>query len=443
MAYQRLLHFFPVYHNNGGVILLAPIILSGCCLVMIDKFSASRFGAQLVEHGITLTALNSTHIKMILAHPALDEERKHGVTRVQFALPLDQARREEFRDRFGGIQLVEVFGQTETCGIALAVPEGPLWKPGAAGLPLPGIEMAIMDDEGRGLAPGASGELCLRALSRHAFTPGYYNAPEQTRALYRDGWLRTGDITVVDDDGYMTYLDRKKDLIKRSGINIAAAEVERVMLEVQGVAEAAVVGIPDAFRDEKIIGFVVLAQGAATSLDEVERHCRAALDHEAFMQRAKLHPQQMHMHPGQQPFQFLVAADRGEGAVEAIARTNRLHGIGAASEPQKRLEAFGEAQPVVAEPDALRGQARGHADHHLQHRQDVLHFRNVEHADRRAAMPAENNDPFGSEDYRPGHATPRPVSKPSWTRMSTRTRTVSFVSRKHAARGRCSRSSRS
>jgi acyl-CoA synthetase (AMP-forming)/AMP-acid ligase II len=75
----------------------------------------------------------------------------------------------------------------------------------------------------------------------------------------------------------MTYLDRKKDLIKRSGINIAAAEVERVMLEVRGVAEAAVVGIPDAFRDEKIIGFVVLAPGTTASLADVERHCRAAL----------------------------------------------------------------------------------------------------------------------------------------------------------------------
>ena len=274
---ERLLHFFPFYHSNGGVILLAPIILSGCCMVMIDKFSASRFGAQLVEHGITLTALNSTHVKMILAHPALAEDREHRVTRVQFALPLDQARRQEFRDRFGGIQLVEVFGQTETCGIAIAVPEGPLWKPGAAGLPLPGIEMAIMDDEGRALGTGVAGELCLRALSRHAFTPGYHNAPDLTQALYRDGWLRTGDVAVVDGDGYMTYLDRRKDLIKRSGINVAAAEVERVMLEVPGVAEAAVVGIPDAFRDEKIIGFVVLARGAAASLDDVERHCRAAL----------------------------------------------------------------------------------------------------------------------------------------------------------------------
>jgi crotonobetaine/carnitine-CoA ligase len=98
-----------------------------------------------------------------------------------------------------------------------------------------------------------------------------------TRDLYRDGWLRTGDVVVVDEDGYMTYLDRKKDLIKRSGINIAAAEVERVMLEVPGVAEAAVVGIPDEFREERIIGFVVLATGTAASLDDVERHCREAL----------------------------------------------------------------------------------------------------------------------------------------------------------------------
>ena len=274
---ERLLHFFPLYHNNGGVILLAPVILSGCCMVMADKFSASRFGALLVEQGITLTALNPTHIKMILAHPALDQDRAHSVARIQFALPLEHARREAFKDRFGGIRLVEVFGQTETCGIALAVPGGALWKPGSAGLPLPGIEMSITDDQGRTLGAGVVGELCLRSLSRHAFTPGYYNSPDLTRDLYRDGWLRTGDVAVVDEDGYMTYLDRKKDLIKRSGINIAAAEVERVILEVPGVAEAAVVGIPDEFRDEKIVGFVVLAPGAAATLDDVEQHCRNAL----------------------------------------------------------------------------------------------------------------------------------------------------------------------
>ena len=274
---ERLLHFFPLYHSNGGVILLAPVILSGCCMVMLDKFSASRFGALLVEHRINLTALNATHVKMILAHPALEQDRAHRVARVQFALPLEQARRSFFEDRFGGIRLVEVYGQTETCGIVTASPAGPLWKPGAAGLPLPGIAMRIADDCGQALGTGEAGELCFQAQSRHGLTPGYYGAPELTQALYRDGWLRTGDVATVDGDGYMTYLDRKKDMIKRSGVNVAAAEVERAMLEAPGVAEAAVVGIPDAMRDEKIIGFVVFAPDTAATMDDVERHCRAAL----------------------------------------------------------------------------------------------------------------------------------------------------------------------
>jgi carnitine-CoA ligase len=274
---ERLMHFFPFYHNNGSVILLAPVILAGCCMVMIEKFSASRFGAQLVEHRISLTALNATHVKMILAHPPLPEDRLHNVTRVQFGLSLDAARRQAFEDRFVRIRLIEVFGQTETCGIVTAVPEMALWKPGGAGLPLPGIEMAVTDESGQPLGVGVPGELCFRALSRHALTPGYYNAPELTRDLYRDGWLRTGDVALIDEDGYVSYLDRKKDLIKRSGINIAAAEVERVMLDVPGVAEAAVVGIPDEFREEKIIGFVVFAPGAAANLADVERHCRTVL----------------------------------------------------------------------------------------------------------------------------------------------------------------------
>ena len=274
---ERLLHFFPFYHNNGGVILLAPVILTGCCMVLIDRFSASRFGPLLVEHAITLTALNATHVKMILAHPALDEDRSHRVARVQFALPLEPARRTAFADRFGGIRLVEVYGQTETCGIAAASSAGPLWKPSSAGLPLPGIEMSVTDDDGCALGTGEIGELCFRAMSRHGFTPGYYGAPELTAAIYRDGWLRTGDVATVDDDGYMTNVARNKDMIKRSGVNVAAAEVERVMVEVPGVAAAAVVGIPDPIRDEKIVGFIVFALDASVTTDDVERHCRATL----------------------------------------------------------------------------------------------------------------------------------------------------------------------
>lgn len=274
---ERLLHYFPLYHNNGSVVLLGPVIMRAATIVMVDKFSASGFGRQLAEHDITLTALNATHVKLILEHPAHDQERRHRVYRAQFALPLDLERRKAFTERFGGITLVELYGQTETLGVATCCPVDALWKAGSAGLPVPGLDMKLVDDQGASAPVGNPGEIQLRAHTRHGLTPGYYKDPQATAQLYSDGWLKTGDVGAVDEDGYLWFLERKKDMIKRSGFNVAAAEVERVIRDVTGVGEVAVVGIPDELHDERIIAFVVPKPGAALDEPEVIAICRKHL----------------------------------------------------------------------------------------------------------------------------------------------------------------------
>jgi carnitine-CoA ligase len=275
--FERLLHYFPLYHINGGLALLGPLILRGATIVMVPKFSASTFSQTLVEQRITMAALNATHIKMLLNQPPSSYDNAHQVYRAQFALPLDLARREEFTARFGGITLVEAYGLTEGMGICIAAPVDALWKPGSAGLPFPGYAMRLVDDAGQDVASGEAGQLLLQCQSRHGLTQGYFEDAPATAELLRDGWLHTGDVGQLDEDGYFYFLERQKDMIERSGFNVAAAEVERVLLSHAGVREAAVVGIPDDMREEAIVAFIVANSGACPDTALLRAHCAGQL----------------------------------------------------------------------------------------------------------------------------------------------------------------------
>lgn len=275
--FERLLHYFPLYHINGGLALLGPLILRGATMVMVPKFSASNFSQTLVEERITMAAMNSTHIKMLLNQPPSPYDNQHGVYRAQFALPLDLERRQAFSERFGGITLVEAYGLTEAMGICIACPVDALWKPGCAGLPFPGYQMRLVDDAGQDVAVGEPGQLLLQCQSRHGLTQGYFEDPQASAELLRDGWLHTGDVGMCDEDGYFHFLERAKDMIKRSGFNVAAAEVERVLLGHVSVREAAVVGIPDDLREEAIVAFVVAAGDMDIDAEQLRAECAAQL----------------------------------------------------------------------------------------------------------------------------------------------------------------------
>jgi crotonobetaine/carnitine-CoA ligase len=275
--FERLLHYFPLYHINGGLALLGPLILRGATMVMVPKFSASGFSRALVEQGITMAAMNATHIKMLLNQPASAFDAAHKVYRAQFALPLDLERRQEFSTRFGGITLVEAYGLTEGMGICIASPIDALWKPGSAGLPFPGYGIKLIDEHGAEVATGEPGQLLLQCQSRHGLTQGYFEDKDASAQLLRDGWLHTGDVGQLDEDGYFYFLERQKDMIKRSGFNVAAAEVERVLLSHASVREAAVVGIPDDMREEAIVAFVVAASGARSDAEQLRAHCATQL----------------------------------------------------------------------------------------------------------------------------------------------------------------------
>jgi long-chain acyl-CoA synthetase len=139
-------------------------------------------------------------------------------------------------------------------------------KAGSVGIPVPGTEVRVLDDEGRDVPPGEPGEICCRSPG---VMRGYWHAPQVTAEAIRDGWLHTGDIGYLDDEGYLFIVDRKKDLIIRGGFNVYPRDVEDALLKHPLVEVAGVVGKPDAVSGEEVVAFVSLRPNAAVSEDEL------------------------------------------------------------------------------------------------------------------------------------------------------------------------------
>jgi crotonobetaine/carnitine-CoA ligase len=254
-ARDRILHFFPMYHVNGGLVSLLPSLAVGATVVFVDRFSASSFGKQLYELDITYCNLNSTNVKMILASPPTSFDSAHHANRMLLGLSLADDQRREFERRFNS-RLCPTYGMTETLGVVASESPGGPRRYGSAGRVLRGYEIEIRDAEGRAATPGEIGRICIRGLQRHALAAHYFNDPELSRQAFVDGWLLTGDIGYADDDGYLFYVGRLHDVIKRSGYNVSPAEIERVIGEVSGVKDVAVVSTPEPVREEAIVVYL-------------------------------------------------------------------------------------------------------------------------------------------------------------------------------------------
>jgi long-chain acyl-CoA synthetase len=189
------------------------------------------------------------------------------------ALPVEV--RERFEVLTGG-RLVEGYGLTEASPVTHINPPSGSPKVGSIGLPLVDTEARIVDlDDGEREVPvGEVGEIAIRGPQ---VMKGYWNKPEETALVLRDGWLYTGDVARKDADGYFYIVDRKKDMIIAGGYNVYPREVEEVLWEHPKILEAAVIGVPDTYRGETVKAFVVLQPGASATADEIMAFCRERL----------------------------------------------------------------------------------------------------------------------------------------------------------------------
>jgi len=189
------------------------------------------------------------------------------------AAPLPVEVVEPFERRFGG-KFLEGYGLTEASPVVAAHRLSGVRKLGSVGQPIPGVTVSIRDDDDRALPVDEVGEVCVQGPN---VMVGYYRNPEETAKTIRGGWLRTGDMGRLDADNYLYIVERKKDLIIRGGFNIYPRDVEEALYAFPGVAEAAVIGLPDTLMGEEVVAFVVLKPGQAATADEVAGFCQARL----------------------------------------------------------------------------------------------------------------------------------------------------------------------
>jgi long-chain acyl-CoA synthetase len=186
-------------------------------------------------------------------------------------LPIDVA--EAFEARYG-LPIYEGYGPTECAPVLTVNPPFGKRKLGSVGPPIPQVELRILDDGGNPLPSGSVGEIVARGPN---VMLGYLNRPVETAAVLRDGWYHTGDLGCMDEDGYCYIVDRKMDLILVGGLNVYPREVELVLTGHPGVAEAAVIGVPDPVRGEAPKAFVILRDGQQVTTQELLQWCRQRL----------------------------------------------------------------------------------------------------------------------------------------------------------------------
>lgn len=274
---DTLYGFFTLFHANNGIYLLVGAVLFGCTFAFRRGFSLREHWELVRKH--CATQFNSAgSISQLLASQPPDEKDKDHRLRVVINGMNMGGMKEVFEQRFG-VLMLDVYSLTECLtGTIERLSDFSTRHRNrlkTCGRPSDWVEMKICDDEGNILAVGEAGEICFKGP---AVAIGYLHDTEATAKAIQDGWLHTGDIGYVDEEGFLYFSDRKKDLIKRKGENIASAEVERALLAHPSVMEAAVIGVPDLFADEEVKAYVIAKPGHTLDPWELIHHCRTYLE---------------------------------------------------------------------------------------------------------------------------------------------------------------------
>ncbi|MBY8864342.1 class I adenylate-forming enzyme family protein [Streptomyces sennicomposti] len=270
----------PLFHITGAVVNAAIALLSDATLVLAGRFRPEVVLDAFAEHGVTFTVGSITAYNALYALPHAKPEHFASVkTLYSGGAPIPPTTVERFRERFG-VYIHNVYGMTETTSAVIAVPPGrpaPVHAPSgtlSVGLPLPHLTVRVVDPHGRPVPSGEQGEL---ELSGPQVVPGYWGRAEATAQTMPAGRLRTGDVAIVDAEGWVYLVDRLKDQINVSGYKVWPREVEDVLYEHPAVLEAAVVGRPDAYRGETVVAYVSLRSGRSATQDELIAFSRERL----------------------------------------------------------------------------------------------------------------------------------------------------------------------
>ena len=263
----------PLSHSYGLTVMNTGYMFENKA-VMMRWFDTEETFRLIERYKVTGFAGVPAMFAMTLNSPEADKYDLSSLKRCgsgSAPLPVEILR--GFQERFD-CTVREGYGLSEAAPVvSMHYPDRPQ-KPGSIGQPIPGVEVKIVDEKDRSVPVGETGELLVKGPN---VSPGYYRLPEETAETFRNGWLYTGDMARMDEDGYLYIVERKKDLIIRGGFNIYPRDVEEVLYEHSAVLDAAVIGVPNPVMGEEVKAFVVLREGQTASQQDIIDHCQEHL----------------------------------------------------------------------------------------------------------------------------------------------------------------------
>lgn len=260
---------YPMFHLDAAVMTIAPALLLRGVAAIGERFSVSRYWDEVRSLQATVFDFMGATLTMLWKQPPSARDCEHSA-RLGWGVPLP-GWAPEFEKRFG-CRLVELYGSTEVGGVMYP----PLHQPapaGSCGKTAGPVETKLLDDDGFEVAPGVAGELVVRSTEPCVLTSGYWGMPQESLNAFKDQWFHTGDVLRQDSDGWYYFVGRRKDMVRRRGENISAAEVELEILSHPDVLECAVVGVPSEMTEEDILACVVLRGEATLSAQQLTHWC--------------------------------------------------------------------------------------------------------------------------------------------------------------------------
>jgi long-chain acyl-CoA synthetase len=248
--------------------------LTGSSIVVFPKFDLQEVFGAIEKHKVKTFSAVPAMIHAMLSYPDAGKYDTSSLESIgSGSAPLPVALIHAFKQKYNA-DVLEGYGLSEAAPIVTSHIKGETIKPGSVGVPIPGVEIKIVDEEGNEQPRGEVGELAVRGDN---VTPGYFQNEEETKKALREGWLFTGDMAKIDEDGYLFIVDRKKDLIIRGGFNLYPRDVEEILSTHEGVSEVAVVGIPDERMGEEMVACVVRKLDSNVTELELIQYCQQRL----------------------------------------------------------------------------------------------------------------------------------------------------------------------
>jgi acyl-CoA synthetase (AMP-forming)/AMP-acid ligase II len=262
----------PLFHANAQIYSTLGAAAAGAEVVIYERFSSSNWWDWCCDHDVTVFNAMGSMLKMLDNVPESAADADNPVE-LAFSAGTPAELIEPFEARFG-LQVVEGYSLTEDPLLMLNPIDKDKRRIGSIGLPPAEKRVAVVDDDGEPVATGERGELVQRCPSLMA---GYHGQPDKTADAIRDGWFYTGDYGRIDEDGFVYFLDRKKDIVRRAGENISSYEVEGVIKALDGVDEVAIIPSPDEFYTEVVKALIVVEADAELTPEEIVNHCQDEL----------------------------------------------------------------------------------------------------------------------------------------------------------------------